>query len=286
MNSIPIISVVMITYAHEKYIQEAIEGVFLQQFNGTIELIIANDHSPDATDEIVKRVIKNAPQHIKVNYTYHEINKGMMPNFVWALQQTNGKYIAICEGDDYWTDPLKLQKQVSFLEENLDCSICFHAAKHENVINADISYISQPKRKPIENKFHLKDLILGGGGFMTSNSMVFLRKYILNMPTWVYEAPVGDGPLALILASKGRIGYLEDVMSVYRLFSNSNSWSVSMKNRDKERIHHHKIIKMWKDFDNWSEFRHNKTIMKKINLNKLNYFKKRFQRIIKMMLNK
>lgn len=129
MNSVlPKVSVVTITYGHEKYITETLDGVLMQQYDGPVELIIANDNSPDATDEVVKKYfLENpAPSNFEIKYTKHETNKGMMPNFIWALEQATGKYIALCEGDDYWTDPLKLQKQVDFLENNTEYNICGH----------------------------------------------------------------------------------------------------------------------------------------------------------------
>lgn len=125
-NSKPKVSVVTITYAHEKYIEDTLRGVLMQQYDGPIEFIIANDNSPDNTDEVVKKFFDThpIPENIEIKYTCHQENKGMMPNFIWALEQATGEYIALCEGDDYWTDPLKLQKQVDFLEENEDVVAC------------------------------------------------------------------------------------------------------------------------------------------------------------------
>ena len=131
------VSVVMITYGHENYIIEAIEGVLKQQCDFQVELIIANDNSPDKTDEVIVDFLANKtlPDHIVFKYTIQEANKGMNPNFIWALEQGSGKYIAICEGDDYWTDPLKLQKQVDYLEENKD----FVAVGHQrNVLEKGV----------------------------------------------------------------------------------------------------------------------------------------------------
>ncbi|MDO9260985.1 MAG: glycosyltransferase, partial [Flavobacteriaceae bacterium] len=114
MKDKPTVSVCMITYNHENYIQQAIEGVLMQTCNFEVELIIANDCATDKTDEVIQEIIKNHPNSSWIKYTNHSQNKGMMPNFIWAMQQCKGKYIALCEGDDYWTDPLKLQKQVEF----------------------------------------------------------------------------------------------------------------------------------------------------------------------------
>ena len=123
------VSVIMITYGHEQFIKQAIEGVLMQQCDFEVELIIANDCSPDNTDSVVNQIIENHPNSNWIRYTRHTSNKGMTPNFVWALKQVNAKYIALCEGDDYWTDPLKLKKQVDFLEANSKYSMCFTSVK-------------------------------------------------------------------------------------------------------------------------------------------------------------
>ena len=122
----PLLSVCLITYNHVKYIEQAIEGVMLQQVNFPWELIIADDCSTDGTREIVLRYQKKYPEIIKL--ILQEKNTGPTQNFMDLITYPSSKYIAYFEGDDYWTDPLKLQKQVDFLEANEDYSICFHEA--------------------------------------------------------------------------------------------------------------------------------------------------------------
>src|ERR1019366_2115974 len=107
-------------------IAEAIEGILMQKTNFPFELIIANDASKDNTDDVIKDLIKKHPNGHLVKYFSQENNLGMIPNFIFALEQCKGKYVAMCEGDDYWTDPFKLQKQVDFLEANADFNICCH----------------------------------------------------------------------------------------------------------------------------------------------------------------
>lgn len=127
-KNLPKVSVVTITYGHEKYIKETLDGVMMQQYSGPVEFIIANDNSPDATEEIVKKYfLENpAPSNFEIKYTKHATNKGMTANFIWAMEQATGIYTALCEGDDYWIDNLKLEKQVRFLEENPDYSFSTH----------------------------------------------------------------------------------------------------------------------------------------------------------------
>lgn len=209
----PLVSVVMITYNHEKYIEEAINGVLMQNYGGKIELILANDNSPDNTDALIqKKIAENSTtQNIEIKYTKHNPNKGMMPNFFWALEQVQGKYIALCEGDDYWTDPLKLQKQVDFLEANDKFAICFHAVKiqyEEGIapfyrdVNIDTKEISS-----------IDDLIKGN--FIHTVSCVF--RNTLPYPEWLIHAYPGDWPLHVINATKGDIYFDNNIMAVYRV---------------------------------------------------------------------
>ena len=117
-----VVSVWMITYNHEPYIAQAIEGVLMQKTTFSIELVIGEDCSTDNTVSIIKEYVKKNPSLIKARF--NQPNMGMAPNMVKTLEECQGKYIAMCEGDDYWTDPYKLQKQVDFLEQNLEYSIC------------------------------------------------------------------------------------------------------------------------------------------------------------------
>ena len=222
----PLVSVIMITYGHEKYIQKAIEGVFLQKTNFTVEFIIANDCSPDNTDELVKEIIKKSPSNIQVKYTKHETNKGMNLNFTWAYQQVQGKYIALCEGDDYWIDENKLQKQVDFLEQNPDYSISCH-----NVffLNGDILSSESPYDKENNQEtYTLNDL--ASRNLIPTLSVVF-RYFDINFPNWYLSSPMGDYPLMLWIAQKGKIKYFKEKMGVYR--QNTGVWSGKQKDYTK-----------------------------------------------------
>lgn len=279
-----VVSVCMITYNHEKYISEAIKGVLMQKTNFSIEFIISEDCSTDNTRKIVVEYANKYPE--KIRPILPEKNLGMMKNFFETMQAASGKYIAICEGDDYWIDPLKLQKQVDFLEENPDCSICFHASKHVQAKNPEKYYIYHPTNMPMDNKYEIKHAILGGGGFMATNSMVFLQKYILKRPEWIEHAPVGDIPLMLLLATNGKIGYIDDVMSVYRLMSSSTSWSFTMNDPVKRKNHYLAILKMWNDFDRWTNQKYHKYVVRKKNINKWNHSKGSIISLIKKLINK
>lgn len=222
----------MITYAHENYIQEAIEGVFLQQFNGMIELIIANDFSPDATDEVIKRVLKKKPQLIKVKYTNHEINKGMMPNFSWALKQAKGKYIALCEGDDYWTDPFKLQKQVDFLESNPDYSICWTKYKilkksEKNPVLVEPDWIDNID---VIKNFSV-DLNNFSKPYCTYTLTVMFRAKVFDFKLFSQLKHVKDNSLYAFILTKGKGMLLNFYSAVYRMHDGGIYSSASKYNQ-------------------------------------------------------
>lgn len=209
MNSKPLVSVVMITYGHEKFIREAIEGVLTQKCDFEIELILANDSSPDRTDEIVQELLENHPNATWIKYFNHATNLGMMQNFLFALRQAKGEYIALCDGDDYWTDSLKLQKQVNFLNNNLSYVACFHNVK---VVTNELSSLYFHDRK--EGMVNAKEIVLNGGGIYPTAS-IFYRNQI-KLPEFALHSKAGDSAIAFSLLEMGHFYYLEDTMAVYR----------------------------------------------------------------------
>lgn len=211
-------SVVMITYNHEEYIKEAIEGILMQECNYEVELIIADDNSPDNTEEIVLDLIQKHKNGHWIKYTKHNNNKGMMPNFVWALERCKGKYIAICEGDDYWTDPLKLQKQVDFLESNEDYGLV-HTDNHVYYEDTEqlIKSINKTNNKDfIENNDIAERIILAKYEIHTLTSLFrksLLKKTDLNT---LKNHKMGDLPLWLTFSQHTKFHYIDEPTAVYR----------------------------------------------------------------------
>ena len=207
----PLISVVMITYKHEAFLAEAIEGVLMQEVDFEVELIIADDCSPDGTQDIVNHYIENHPKGHWIKYHQHEKNIGMMPNFIFALKEAKGKYIALCEGDDYWIDPYKLQKQVDFLEENPDYSVCFHMVQ---ILNESTGKLENDSTHQIPETTSIIDL--AKGNFIHTPSVVYRNSFIMFDPIF-NTVPAGDYLIHMLNARKGLIKKLNDTMAVYRL---------------------------------------------------------------------
>lgn len=201
----------MITYNHENFIRESIEGILMQKCDFDIELILSNDCSTDSTDAVIQDILQNHPKSFIINYLRHRKNLGMMPNFIETLKQCNGKYIALCEGDDFWTDPLKLQKQVDFLEGNDDYVLCFHQVnilKTNGEIVDDFITIVPENHETIESLVRL-------GNYIHTPSVVF-RNVIKTFPFEFFNVPFGDFFLYFLLAEKGKLKYLDEKMCVYR----------------------------------------------------------------------
>lgn len=209
----PLVSVVMITYGHEKYIEESINEVLSQILNAEIELIISDDCSPDNTENIVKKIIANHPNGHWIKYIKHTENKGAIPNFVWSISQAKGKYIALCEGDDYWTDPLKLYKQIDFLEKNDDYILCFHKVK---ILNTDGNIVVDFITKIPEN-YEFRKTLAENSNYIHTPSVVFRNIQLDEYHSLEFQnTPIGDYFLYMILTKYGKIGYLDDAMCVYR----------------------------------------------------------------------
>lgn len=205
------VSVIMITYGQEKFISEAIKGVLMQVCSFNLELIIANDCSPDNTDYEIKKAIKINPYNHEIKYTRHSVNLGMQDNFIWAAKQCTGKYIAMCEGDDFWTDPLKIQKQFDFLENNPDFVLCFHKV---DILKKNGKIVSDFITK-IPKNYQNRDVFLKKGNYIHTVSVMY-RNFLIHFDELYRYTPEGDFLLYLMLSKFGKLGYIEQTMAVYR----------------------------------------------------------------------
>lgn len=224
MKNDVMVSVCMITYNHEKYIRQAIEGVLTQKTDFPIELVIGEDCSRDATREICLEYQRKYPSQIRLLLPEH--NLGMHNNFLNTLNACTGKYIAFCEGDDYWIDPLKLQKQVDFMEINEGFVMCFHACKvvqEEDALPDTYTY-------PSCDVLKMKSL-LWHHYIPTASLMVRETAVPVPYPEWTEKLAMGDMSLELLVAEKGLTKFFKERMSVYR--RNSTSITHSAAHRKK-----------------------------------------------------
>lgn len=213
------VSIIMLTYNHEKYISDAIEGVLLQETNFTFELIVANDCSVDGTEQLIESYRKKNPEIVKG--FNNKKNIGPKLNFVKAYGEARGEYIAMCEGDDYWTDPLKLQQQFDFLEKNKDYVLTFHDIA---MIDAEGNNIELDRLQEKDKKDYEKDGLLMGPYLPTPT--LFFRKFdIKKFVSAFSKAFNGDSLLLSILTQKGMTKYQSNIkVAVVRVHS-GGVWS-------------------------------------------------------------
>jgi glycosyltransferase involved in cell wall biosynthesis len=214
------VSICMITYNHEKYIHQAIEGILAQRCTFDWELIISDDLSCDQTRNICLEYQKQNPDKIKL--LLPDKNLGIIPNFITTLKTCSADYVAICEGDDYWTDSLKLQKQVDFLENNPDYAICFTQAKVYNEYSGQFTKVLKPKQN--QDTFTLTDIIQNN--MIPTLTVVFRNGLFGNFPSWFSTLKYGDWPLHILNAQFGKIAYVPEITGVYRMHGNGAAGGV------------------------------------------------------------
>lgn len=202
------VSVLMLTYNFEKYVDEAIRGVMHQRYSHGFELVIGDDHSTDGTLERCRQWQHEYPGQIVL--LENERNTGLLPNFIRTYNRCRGEYVAICEGDDYWIDRSKLQRQADFLDSHREYSMCVHRVV--NYYEGDGSMSLSNGRQKADNDI----LDLARCNFVTNVSVMFRRANIAELPGWMAEVATYDYAMHLLNAQKGRIWYMNRCMAVYR----------------------------------------------------------------------
>lgn len=206
------VSACIIAYNHQDHIIDCLEGALSQKLNCEYEIVIGEDRSTDATLKICEEYASNYPD--KIRLLKRETNLGMIGNWIDTIKSCKGLYVAICEGDDYWTDPFKLQKQVDFLESNPEFSICFTDYKefYENKKRFEQPELCQKYR--VIDTFSRNDIILNN--FIPTLTVVFRNnKEILG---YIKEEFFPADWFVHILNSKyGKIKFLPFKSAVYRI---------------------------------------------------------------------
>ncbi|ANU11032.1 family 2 glycosyl transferase [Planococcus antarcticus DSM 14505] len=254
-----LVSVDCLAYNHEHYIAETIDGFLMQKTNFKFEILIHDDASVDNTTNIIKDYEKKFPDIIKPIYQKeNQFSQGATMLQV-NQRRAKGKYMAICEGDDYWTDPYKLQKQVDYLEANPECVLSVHSAFKFSEIRKKMIDRVRPSRQ--DRIFSTEEVIEGGGELFPTNSMVYRREMADHVPAFYFDAGVGDYPLTIHLAHNGRVHYMDKAMSVYRV-DVKGAWSEeTLSNASKEVQRHEEVTNLLDAIDSHTNFQYNKTIV-------------------------
>jgi glycosyltransferase involved in cell wall biosynthesis len=212
------LQVLTVTYNHGPYIAQAIESVLMQQTAFNVEMLIGEDCSTDDTRAVIESYREKYPDRIKP--VFNEKNLGPAENFKALYHRADAEYIALLEGDDYWTDASKLARQVEFLERNPTFSFSFH---NVNIIDQSAGTV-KPHFAPRSMAPYGTLANLLRGNYIQSCSVVYRRSNLPKIPEWLQQLPLGDWPLHILHAEKGPFGYIDEIMAVYRILG-SGSWA-------------------------------------------------------------
>lgn len=280
-----------ITFNHAPYIVNAMNGFVMQLTEFPFVCIIVDDSSTDGEQAIIKQYIKEnfdledlsvakceeTPAYI-MQFARHKKNlqcyfavyclkynhyKKKQPKRIYFNDwDKNSTYIAMCEGDDYWTDASKLQIQVDFMESHPNHTMCIHAYKRELYIGNEVSSSDIYKYPHDVEVIPDKDVLNGTGMFGATASILYRSCAEKNYPKWALRAPVGDKPLKLVMFARGHIGYINRNMCVYKV-GVGGSWTQRMKTDRKYRHEtRRRMTQMSWDFDKWTEGKYHKLIAK------------------------
>lgn len=239
------VSVVLLTYNQEPYIQQSLDSILCQKFSGTWEIIIGDDCSTDATFQLIQSV--KSPQSNLITSYSNDLNLGLARNFEKGILKAKGKYIAYLEGDDYWTDQLKLQKQFNLLEENPEFILTFH-----NFITIDESdrLVSDKKLfdKNLQRNRSKKDMITGC--LIHQNTMMF-RNVVKEFPFGFFIAKNHDTFFIAYLSNWGEAGYVKCEPMHYRIHNDSLWSSLSQMNKNFNSLLTYLIILFYVPIKYW-----------------------------------
>lgn len=223
----PQVTVICITYNHENYIEQALQSIVSQQTSFPFIVFVGDDCSTDKTREIIDEFVQRFPNQVFA--FYRETNVGGGKNWQDLLSKAHTPYVAFCDGDDFWTDPNKLQKQFDYLEAHTKLRACFHDVEiHDESVGGtwfqrkDFSHTKDGKlRWPSGNirffkkkTYRLVNYI--PFGFVHTSSMFIRWDYTIGFPDWIRGHGFSDYPMWCIQVNTGKFGYLDEVMSVYR----------------------------------------------------------------------
>ncbi len=238
----PLVSILLVTFNHQAYIRRALDSFLAQETDFPFEIVIHDDASTDGTSEIIREYQKKYPEivipYIQTENQYSKPDYHSMYDFIFPLAR--GKYFAHCDGDDYYSDPKKLQKQVDYLEAHPECSIVTHRALwHVEGGDGSGDFFYPPEEK--ERDYSEREIFVDGAGLFATNSFMLRAEVNRNVPDAFYVRGVGDYTLLLYAALSGRCHYLPDVMSVHN-DGIPGSWTVNLQKSAERRIRQDNIV--------------------------------------------
>lgn len=259
-----LVTVFCLAYNHEKYIRTTFEGFVKQKTTFKFKVLVHDDASTDSTPEIIREYMEKYPDIFEAIFQEdNKYQKGIDIEDEYIIPRIDSKYVASCEGDDYWTDPNKLQLQVEYMEKHPDCTLCVHNTEKIFENGNSTGTFFNPSHK--EEDYSMKDIILSepSAYFHFSSLMWRSDTFKKKNPAFAMDG-IGDYPMALYFASIGYIHYIPRTMSCYRLNS-IGSWSSSMDSDNSKKVNQHKnIIKGFKTIDEYTKHKYSAAVKKAV----------------------
>ncbi len=248
----PLATVIILTYNHQKYIAQAIESVLAQKTNYPFNVVIGDDFSTDETREIIDAFYKKHPQLITLSFPTK--NEGALTNEKTCVEAAKGKYIAFLEGDDYWTDTLKLQKQINYLESNPECGLVHGDVNHyDEATGLFEKSINNTNNSQLIADYSFESLLISKKHSIKTMTACF-RKEIISTH-FDYDIAIQqqwkltDLPLWLEIAKHSKIHYVDEVFATYRLLKESASRTLDLKKRHQFHVSVFKIrLHYWEKY--------------------------------------
>lgn len=258
MNNDIMVSIICNAYNHEKYIRDALDSFLMQKTDFAFEVLVHDDASTDKTADIIRQYEQKYPDIIKPIYqTENQYSKDVDITGCYQYPRARGKYIAYCEGDDYWIDSLKLQKQVDAMEQHPELDMCTCGAiRVAAQTKKPIDYVRPAKKDII---FTTRQVILGKGGYFANASTLYRNTLCFNIPKFVANYPL-DYLRHIHGSLRGGILYLSDCMVAYRWMSVGSWNSTTYSDIEKVKLHKKCVVMCLDTLDAETDFKYTKTI--------------------------
>lgn len=259
-----VVSICCLVYNHEKYLRKCLDGFVMQKTNFIFEVLIHDDASTDRSPEIIREYTKRYPNLFKPIYQKeNQHSKRIRISCTFQYPRAQGKYLALCEGDDYWTDPLKLQKQYDAMEANPEASFCAHRVR---CVTETGERMEQTYPKDELNSYYSKDewiRMMLKPRYPLHTSSYFFKTAIIKdkldrMPSFYIKSPVGDVPLMLLAATEGSLIYIDEEMSCYRKGS-IGSWT-SRNTTEREIRVLNACSEMYREYNKYTDYEYSNYI--------------------------
>lgn len=251
------VSVVILTFNQAAFIGKTIESALNQTTNFDYEILVGDDFSTDGARDIILDYQNRYPGKVKAVLHSKNLGQNGLFNTIETLKLADGQYIAPLDGDDYWTDVNKLQKQVDFMDSHPDYSACFHNALITFEDGSPSVEVNPPNQK---TKIEMEDLIGEDEIWFMATSAVMFKNHLMYYPEWFLKSTSGDIPRYVILAKNGPIGYVPGVMSVYR----KNKGGASFKDHYRDVRFLRNRIMMYKGINEETNHQFDKSLRKNI----------------------